>query len=98
MKTPEGKVKDKVDAYLAAIGAWYHRPFMAGYGKSGTPDFVCSIGGRFLGIEVKREGKTPTPLQELRMQEIRRSGGLAIWGDNADKIIEEIKTAFGFHD
>jgi hypothetical protein len=91
MRTPEAKVKDKVCKYLDSRGVWYFRPYMAGYGKSGVPDLVCCFRGRFVSIEVKREGKEPTPRQDLRMKEIRASGGIAIWGDSTDCIISQLE-------
>jgi hypothetical protein len=97
MQTPESYQKKKVRNYLSAIGAYRFSPVQMGIGSS-TLDDLCCIAGRFVGIEYKAEGKAPTPRQLLTMTQIREAGGLAIWGDDADKIIEEIKTAFGFHD
>lgn len=98
MQTPEGRIKDAVCRYLKSLGVWHFRAFMSGYGKSGIPDIVCCFRGRFLSIEVKREGCAPTPRQVLRMDEIRRAGGAAIWGDSVDGIVEQIKTVFGLDD
>lgn len=90
MKTPEGYEKDDICKYLTRIDAWFFRPFMMGYGKSGIADIVCCIRGAFWSIEVKREGKIPTRLQELRIAEIKRAGGMATWG-TAAKVIPEIE-------
>ncbi len=92
MKTPEGYEKDEICKYLDSLGAWYCKPHMTGYGKSGVPDIVACIGGEFIGIEVKREGKEPTTIQERRMKEIRLAGGQVIWG-TAQKVILEMQTA-----
>ena len=96
MKTPEGYVRDDVDKWLKAIGVYFIKPMTFGYGGSGCPDRVCCFNGRFAGIEIKREGKLPTPIQNRRMAEIRKSGGIAVWGDSAPMIIEKLKEAFGF--
>ena len=90
MKTPESYEKADLKKYLDSIGAWHFSPLMAGFGKSGVPDIVFCYRGRFGGIEVKREGKTPTQLQYWRMDEIRGAGGSAFWG-TAEKVIREIK-------
>lgn len=95
MKTPEGYVKDAVDKYLKSIGAFVVKPATFGYGVSGNPDRVACYAGKFIGIEIKREGKFPTPLQQLRLRNIHQASGIAIWGDNAEHIIEQIKTALG---
>jgi Holliday junction resolvase len=89
MRTPEGYEKDKIKKYLKSIGAFFVSPYMAGYGKSGAPDIVACIDGRFWGIEVKREGKEPTMLQARRMDEIKEAGGFAAAG-TAKKVIETI--------
>ena len=90
MKTPEGYEKDEICEYLDSIGAWYFKPVMNGFGKSGVPDIVGCLNGKFFSIEVKREGKEPTPIQGRRMSEIWRAGGIAIWG-TAKKVIGELE-------
>lgn len=77
-KTPEAKVKDKIKALLKKYGCYYAMPVMTGMATNGTPDFLVCANGRFLGIEAKAgRGKT-TALQEVRLQEIRDAGGIAI--------------------
>jgi Holliday junction resolvase len=95
MKTPESFEKDDICKYLDSIGAWYFRAQMGGYGKSGIPDIVGCFGGQFFSIEVKREGKEPTVIQNKRMREIERTGGKAFWG-TAEKVIGNIRIEFGF--
>ena len=92
MKTPEGFEKDDIKKYLKSINAWHFSPYMAGFGKSGVPDIICCIRGMFFGIEVKREGKAPTPIQLLRMAELEAAGGFAVAG-TAEVVIAYIKTA-----
>lgn len=90
MLSPEGYEKKDIDAYLVTVGAAVFKPATFGFGASGCPDrLVCHL-GRFIGIEVKREGKTPTALQRTRMAEIRQAGGIALWG-TAEKVIRELK-------
>ena len=90
MKSPEGREKDAIIRYLNSIGAWSFRPYMAGFGKSGVPDIVACIRGEFWGIEVKREGKEPTTIQQKRMDEIELAGGYSVAG-TAAVVITEIK-------
>ena len=95
MMTPEGYVKADVDKYLKAIGAYVIKPGSFGFGASGAPDRACCIKGKFVGIEVKREGGFPTALQKLRMNEIKKAGGVAVWGDSFEMIHEALKTTLG---
>jgi Holliday junction resolvase len=89
MKTPEAYEKSEVSRFLASIGAYVIKPATGGFGASGHPDFVACYCGRFIGIEVKREGKEPTVLQERRLNEIQKAGGIGVWG-TAAKIIGEL--------
>lgn len=95
MRTPEGWVKYDVDKYLKGIGAYVSKPATFGYGGSGEADRLVCFAGKWVSIEVKREGKIPTAIQERRMKEVRAAGGIAIWGDNAPSIIEQFKQALG---
>ena len=90
MKTPESYEKKAIKSYLDRIGAWHCCPYMAGFGKAGVPDILACYRGHFLAIEVKREGKRPTPLQTKRMAEILECYGVVMWG-TADKVIKEIE-------
>jgi len=93
MRSPEGHEKQAIKKYLDSIGAWYFSPYMAGFGKSGVPDIVCCLNGKFIGIEVKRDGKVPTVIQNRTMEEISAVGGIAIWG-TAEKVIAELGCLF----
>lgn len=77
-KTPEGRVKDEVKRILKALNIYYFMPHMAGYGRVGVPDFVCSVKGRFVGIECKAGTSQPTTLQAHELEAIKASGGVAI--------------------
>lgn len=97
MITPEGKEKKKVRAYLRSIGGYGYYPVPMGMGLPTLDDLWC-IGGKFVAIEYKREGGVPTPRQQLTMKEIHRAGGIAIWGDSAELIMEKLKEALGLPD
>lgn len=90
MKTPEGYEKSDIDKYLKSIGAFVVKPATGGYGESGHSDRLCCIHGTFWAVEVKREGKEPTPLQWIRIKGVQAAGGMATWG-TAAKVIPEIK-------
>lgn len=89
MRTPEGQVKHDLRQYLDAMGIYYFMPVQTGYGKSSL-DFLCCIRGRFVGIETKAEGKEPTARQRRVMKEIEDAGGIALWADDAENLINQI--------
>jgi hypothetical protein len=56
-------------------------PATGGYGKSGVPDIVACLQGKFIGIECKANGGRPTALQEKNLNEIMNHGGIAVLVD-----------------
>jgi len=77
-KTPEAKVKEKVVAKLKELKAYYFFPATGGYGKSGVPDIVCCLGGKFVGIECKAGNNKTTKLQDKNLNQIGEAGGVAL--------------------
>lgn len=77
-RTPEKAVKDKVESILKQEGAYYFFPATHGYGRSGVPDIVACVNGRFLAIECKAGTNKPTALQVREIESIRRRGGVAV--------------------
>ena len=90
MRSPEGYEKIEIKKHLDNIDAWHFSPYMAGFGKSGVPDIVACYRGKFIGIEVKREGKLLTKLQLHCLEAVKTAGGWALWG-TAEKVIAEIE-------
>ena len=88
--TPEAKVKAKVVKLLKEAGVYYFYASTHGFGRSGVPDLVCCMGGRFIGIECKAGKNKPTPLQEKEMAAIRAAGGttLVVNEDNINDVKE----------
>lgn len=76
--TPERKVKNKVVALLKAHGVYYFFPATYGMGRSGVPDVVCCMRGRFIGIECKAGTNKPTPLQLRELTAIQEAGGVSL--------------------
>mgnify|MGYP000468099787 FL=1 len=78
MATPEATVKTKIKKWLKANDIWYCTPIGSGFGSAGVPDFICSMRGRFLGIEAKAPGKLSnlSELQKFQRDAILASGGL----------------------
>ena len=91
--TPESKVKTKIKKILKEHGVYYAMPIGSAYGNSGVPDFLCCVGGKFLGIEAKANGGQPTALQMKHLREIREAGGMSVvvHEDNLDWLVGAIK-------
>ena len=82
--TPEGKIKAKVVKILRDEGVYYFFPATHGYGRSGVPDIICCVAGKFLAIECKAGGNKPTALQVREIETIRQAGGVAVVTDETN--------------
>lgn len=95
--TPEKKVKAKVVAQLKELGAYYFYPVTGGFGASGVPDIICCYEGWFFAFECKANGNKPTQLQQLNIDKINGSGGVALVIDehNVDTVKAILQTSKG---
>lgn len=75
--TPEGRVKAKVKALLKKHNIYHFMPATGGYGRSGVPDIIACMRGRFLALECKAGAGKLTPLQSRELTLIEEAGGLA---------------------
>lgn len=68
----EADVKALVKQALATYGKaiWWFMPVPTGFGVQGVPDFVCCVGGRFVGIETKFGSNGLTKWQIKQMESI----------------------------
>jgi hypothetical protein len=78
MATPESKVKATVVKLLHKYNAYYFFPATHGYGRSGVPDIVCCVKGKFVAIECKAGKNTATALQDREINRIRTAEGHAM--------------------
>lgn len=92
MRTPEGKVKDKVVKILKQYGVYYFFPVTGGFGMSGIPDIICCHNGRFIAIECKAGKNKTTALQDAHIARIRAAGGVAVVinEENVNGLVETI--------
>ena len=91
----EESVKDKIKQILTDEKVHFRMPPANGYGKAGDFDFVCCVGGAYLGVEAKRDDKeAPTALQTDNAVSAARHGGVAllIHKDNLALLRETIFT------
>jgi hypothetical protein len=94
MKTLEGLLKDKIKKALNEHKIYYFMPVQTGYGAT-TVDFLCCVLGRFVGIETKAPGRKPTRRQQLVMEQIEGSSGIALWCDNWEDFVKQFNYVTG---
>jgi Holliday junction resolvase len=98
--TPEGKVKAEVVKILRRHNAYYFFAAMNGYGRSGVPDIICCINGKFLAIECKAGTNETTALQDKEIFKIQTAKGHAIVAreanlDLVETVIKELSCVKG---
>jgi Holliday junction resolvase len=54
---------------------YYFFPATHGYGRSGVPDVVGCVRGKFIAIECKAGDNKPTALQEREISNIQKAKG-----------------------
>lgn len=82
----EQSIQSKIIKYLNTKG--YVIKVIEG-SRSGIPDIIASIGGRFYAFEVKRsEKEQPSELQNLNINKIKESGGEAYVVHSLDQVKE----------
>ena len=74
----EKNIENRIKAYLKLKGVWHVKYFANSFTPVGIPDILACCNGRFLAIEVKNEKGTTSPLQDYNLEEIQKSGGVAI--------------------
>jgi len=93
--TPEGRVKKKLRDILDDNNVYYFMPATGGYGRSGVPDIVGCVSGKFFAIECKAPGGRVTALQQREIENIIASGGVAFIYDgsiSADEVLRRLIT------
>lgn len=95
--TPEAKVKARVVKQLKEMGVYHFSPVTGGFGRSGVPDIVGCMNGRFFAIECKAGRGLTTALQEKNIEFIRENGGFAmvVNENNMDAVSVILKLKLG---
>ncbi|MEE7581958.1 MAG: VRR-NUC domain-containing protein [Oscillospiraceae bacterium] len=69
----------KVEKFLTDKGIYFVKYWGGGnFTRSGVPDLLCCIGGRFVGVELKTDNGKVSELQQYNIDKIIQSGGVAL--------------------
>lgn len=63
------------------------------FGSKGSPDIVCIIGGRYVGLEVKTPKGKLSPDQAEFHRQIIKAGGIVFTVRSLDEAIEAVEDA-----
>lgn len=85
----ESAFQSKVIKYIEERGGYKIKIHASSYQTEGEPDIVCCYKGRFCAFELK-QGSKLSDLQIIKLEMIRKSGGIAM----EVKDINQIKEVF----
>lgn len=74
----EKNYENRIKKFLEEQGAWGVKFFANAFTKSGIPDLLYCVNGRFVAIEVKAENGRLSELQKYNIKKIQEAGGIAI--------------------
>ena len=76
LKQSETSFKEKVLADLKTLrNCWCLKTMERG--RHGTPDLLICLDGKFVAIELKKEGGRVMKIQELTLEKIMAAGGIS---------------------
>lgn len=73
----EKTLENRIKKYLTEKGCYWVKYFGCAYTRSGVPDLLCSVNGKFVALECKSSKGKLSELQKHEMKKISNSGGLA---------------------
>ena len=73
----ERDFQKQVIEFLKRHNIYYIKVWGGGYQRSGIPDLIICLKGKFMAIELKNEDGKPSPLQSYNINKIKQSGGQA---------------------
>ncbi|MEA0565134.1 VRR-NUC domain-containing protein [Lysinibacillus irui] len=76
-KPLEKTIENQIKKWLEINGHWWMKVHGDMFQKSGVPDILACINGKFVGIEVKRPGGVVSELQKYNIEKIQAAGGVA---------------------
>ena len=74
----EKRFENKIKAFLKNQNCYHVKYFANRNTRSGVPDILACINGRFVGIEVKANKGKVSELQRWNLIHIRNSGGIGL--------------------
>lgn len=74
----EKNFENKVKRFLSAEGCYFVKQFGCAFTKSGVPDLLICVNGKFVAVELKATKGKPSMLQLINLEQIKKSGGISM--------------------
>ena len=90
----EKQVENQIKKWLEQNNYWYFKVHGGPFHKTGVPDIIACMNGRFVAIEVKRpSGGVVSKLQQIQMVKIKENGGVVGVARSLAEFLEILKEA-----
>ena len=88
----EKRIENSIKNWLETNNHWYIK-VQGGSNNpsSGVPDILTCIHGRFIGIEVKTPTGNTTKIQDYQIDQINKSGGIAVVVTSLEQLRMELQ-------
>lgn len=90
----EKDIEKKIGVYAKAHGCIYFK-FTSPAARAVPDRMIITPKGVIGFLEVKRKGQKPTPLQTLKMEELRKQNCKVSWCDNVQHGVEFVDLLLG---
>ena len=89
----EQDIQKAICNYLTSLGNTIATVYTAAgiYSRKGVPDIFACLKGRYLQIEVKKPGETPSEAQKAFMRGINKCGGIAFYATSVQDVKDKLK-------
>lgn len=86
----EKGLEEKIKKHLKKNNHYFIKYHGGYFSRSGVPDILACINGKFVGLEIKRPDKKGkiSELQKAHIKNINNSGGIALVIDDYNKYLE----------
>lgn len=90
----EKQVENKIKKWLEQNNYWYFKVHGGPFQKTGVPDIIACVKGKFVAIEVKRsDGGIVSELQKAQIQKIKENGGVVGVARSLAEFLQILKEA-----
>lgn len=73
----EKQFENEIKKFLSELPkTWFYKNWSGPYSKSGIPDIIACVNGKFVAIEVKASNGKPSELQKRNIRLIQEGNGL----------------------
>lgn len=93
-KKPESDFQKKAEKLIESLGGYPIKVHVSAFQSQGEPDLVCCYKGRFVAFELKVDGNKTSELQDFKIAQIKKAGGIAIAVYSLEEIEEALYEIF----